>query len=156
MTRVKGFTLVEMMVVVALLAIMASVAVPAYQSLIQNNRLSSTTNALLGGLQLARSEAVTTRTSTTICGANAAQNDCVDSTAWDNGALVRQGANLVRVIPWSTGVTATSSEKSLTYNANGTAASSATVVVSDSRGASSARTITVNVIGPACLGTPCQ
>lgn len=155
MTRSKGFTLIEMMVVIALLAIMASVAVPAYQNLIQNNRLSSTTNALLTGLQLARSEAVTKRSSITVCGANAAQSDCADSTDWGNGAMIFQGSDLIRLIPLATGVSATSSVKEVIYNGNGTADSAATVTVSDARGSGSARTITVNVIGPSCIGNPC-
>ena len=155
MTRFKGFTLVELMVVVALLAIMASIAIPSFQTLILNNRLSNATNALLTGLQLARSEAVTNRTAITVCGANTSHNACANSSNWSNGALILQGTTLIRSIPLDlAGVTVSSTANNLTYNSNGTT-TAATLTVSDSRGASSARTITVNVIGPSCIGNPC-
>lgn len=53
-----GFTLIELMFVVFLLSILSFLAIPSFQSLIAQNRLTSTTNQLLGSLQLARSEAV--------------------------------------------------------------------------------------------------
>ena len=156
MTRVKGFTLVELMVVVALLAIAATIAMPGFQSMIQNNRLTDTTNTLLTGLQLARSEAVTTRSTITVCGANTAQNDCSNSTDWSNGAVLKQGSTLLRVIPIdSADVSVASSTNNVQYNSNGTANAAATLTISDSRGSASQRTITVNVIGPSCSGSSC-
>lgn len=156
MTRFKGFTLVELMVVVALFAIAATIAMPGFQSMIQNNRLTTTTNTLLAGLQLARNEAVTTRSSITVCGANAAQNDCASSTNWSNGLLIKQDSALIRVIPVeATGVSVASTTNNVLYNSNGTAASAATLTISDSRGSATQRTITVNVIGPSCSGNSC-
>jgi len=54
----SGFTLIELMVVVALMAIIATIAVPSFRGLIESNRLKSTTNEVLGTLNYARSEAV--------------------------------------------------------------------------------------------------
>lgn len=56
--RDSGFTLIELMIVVALIAIIALVAVPSFERLIESNRLKSTTNDVLGTLNYARSEAV--------------------------------------------------------------------------------------------------
>jgi type IV fimbrial biogenesis protein FimT len=53
----KGFTLVESMVVVAIVAILAALAGPAFQEMIRNNRLSAASSALQVSLNLARSEA---------------------------------------------------------------------------------------------------
>ena len=156
MNRFKGFTLIEMMIVVALLAIGAAIAMPGFQSMIQNNRLSTTTNTLLTGLQLARSEAVTTRSTVTVCGANVAQDNCAGSTNWNNGALIMQGTTLLRALPVDApGVSVTSSANDVVYNSNGTAAAAATLTISDSRGSAHERTITVNVIGPSCIGSGC-
>ncbi len=53
-----GFTLVELMVTLAVAAILLSIAAPSFSDFIQNNRITSTTNNLIAHLQYARSEAV--------------------------------------------------------------------------------------------------
>ncbi|MFZ3127388.1 MAG: GspH/FimT family pseudopilin [Rhodoferax sp.] len=53
-----GFSLVELMVVVAIAAVLAAVAVPSITSMLQKNRLSSAASALQVSLSLARSEAI--------------------------------------------------------------------------------------------------
>lgn len=53
-----GFTLIEAMVALAIAAILLTVAVPAFQDLVQNNRLVSHTNEFVTALNLARSEAI--------------------------------------------------------------------------------------------------
>lgn len=62
-----GFTLVELMVTVAVLAILAMIATPAMQDLIDANRLAGASSDLQASLQLARSEAVRRNSRVTIC-----------------------------------------------------------------------------------------
>jgi type IV fimbrial biogenesis protein FimT len=54
----KGVTLVELMVVLAIIAIFAGMAFPAMQAFLLGNRLTATTNELLLAINLTRSEAV--------------------------------------------------------------------------------------------------
>ena len=59
--RQAGLTLIELLVTLAIIVIMATVAVPGFQSLIASSRLTADHNELLAGLNLARSEAVKRR-----------------------------------------------------------------------------------------------
>ncbi|WP_271410711.1 GspH/FimT family pseudopilin [Pseudomonas sp. Q1-7] len=55
----RGFTLIELMIAIALLAIIASLAAPAMSSFLLNQRVSGQASALSSALQFARSEATT-------------------------------------------------------------------------------------------------
>ncbi|MCY1502555.1 type II secretion system protein H [compost metagenome] len=149
-----GFTLIELMVVIAIVAILASVSAPNFRNLILDNRLSNTTNLMLGMLQLARSEAVMQRTTISVCAANDAKSACADSTNWSNGALLMSGSTVLKVInPVSTEVTITSSASKVEYQPDGTT-TAGTISISDARPAS--RQIKINAIGQACSGSACS
>ncbi len=57
-----GFTLVELMITIALFGILASFAIPSYQNMIENARVRTATGSILTGLQIARAEAITRNT----------------------------------------------------------------------------------------------
>jgi type IV fimbrial biogenesis protein FimT len=54
----QGFTLLELMVTVAIAAILVTVAMPSFTNTIIGNRLTTINNELVGALNLARSEAI--------------------------------------------------------------------------------------------------
>ena len=54
----KGFTLVELMVALVVVAILVSIAAPSLQGLIQQQRLKAVTETLLADMRTARSEAL--------------------------------------------------------------------------------------------------
>ncbi len=66
-TLSAGFTLIELMVTVAIVAIITSVAVPSFKAMTANNRVTTQTNALVTAIRLARSEAVTRNTRIILC-----------------------------------------------------------------------------------------
>lgn len=61
----RGFTLIELLVTIAVMVILATVAVPSFQRQMASNRIVADYNELLGGLTLARSEAIKRRTEVT-------------------------------------------------------------------------------------------
>lgn len=69
-TAAGGFTLVELMVTMAVVGILAMVAAPAMTAMIDGNRLTGTASELTASLQLARSEALRRSSSVRICGSS--------------------------------------------------------------------------------------
>lgn len=53
-----GFTLFELLVAAAIMLIIAGIGVPSFNSLIRDNRVREESNAMLGAIRMARSEAV--------------------------------------------------------------------------------------------------
>jgi prepilin-type N-terminal cleavage/methylation domain-containing protein len=62
----KGFTLIEMMVVVALVAILAALAMPSFTTMIANQKVTSAAQELQTLFEFARAESVYKRTESTV------------------------------------------------------------------------------------------
>lgn len=69
-----GFTLVELMVTIAVAVILITVAVPGYRHLMASHRLTTTTNKLVQALTVARMEAISRGTETQFCSDKSSQN----------------------------------------------------------------------------------
>lgn len=65
--RHTGFSVVELMITVAIVAIIATVALPSFNDLIVQNRLSSQANELVAGASLARTAAIETNSGGGLC-----------------------------------------------------------------------------------------
>lgn len=65
-SRRAGFTLIELLVTIAVVAIMATIAVPGFQSVMERSQWASDYNEVLAGLNFARSEAVKRRNDVTL------------------------------------------------------------------------------------------
>ena len=88
----KGFTLLELMVTVSIMAIIAGIAVPSYRSLIEGNLLRTNSQTFYASLVLARSEAVKNNQPVALC-KSTNQTSCATSGTWDGGWLVYLDAN---------------------------------------------------------------
>ena len=62
----RGFTLIELMVTIAVVAILTTVAVPGFRDLIRNNRVTTQTNEVVSALNFARTEAIKRGRSVTV------------------------------------------------------------------------------------------
>ncbi|MDG2524560.1 Tfp pilus assembly protein FimT/FimU [Stenotrophomonas sp. HITSZ_GD] len=78
----RGFTLVELMVTIAVLAILVAIAFPSFEATFRSNRVATTNNALLSALSMARSEAVRNTRGGGVC-ASADGEGCNGN--WSNG-----------------------------------------------------------------------
>jgi len=87
--RARGFTTVELMVTVAILAVLTAIAVPSLRGLVQQQRVKTASFDIYAGLILARSEAIKRNASVTVTptGADWAAGW---TTADANGAIAKQ------------------------------------------------------------------
>ena len=83
----SGFTAIELMVVIAIVAILASLAVPSFQGLIASSTLTSTTNDLIATLARARSDAIRRGKRVTVC-MSANGTSCTTTGDWSQGWIM--------------------------------------------------------------------
>lgn len=87
MKRNHGFTLVELMITVIVIAIVATVAIPNFARVIESTRVTGYSSELVSALNVARSEAIKRGNRVGVC-ASSDQATCSGSDDWSNGWLV--------------------------------------------------------------------
>ena len=70
----RGFTLVELVITLVVAAILFTIAIPNFNNLINANRLTTATNAMVGALNSARMEAIKRNGSVQFCSNSATTN----------------------------------------------------------------------------------
>ncbi|MCF7966536.1 MAG: Tfp pilus assembly protein FimT/FimU [Methylobacter tundripaludum] len=88
----SGFTLLELMITIAIAGIVLGVAIPSFTSTIASNRLTTHTNQLVTAINLARSEAVKRGLRVTLC-KSADGATCVTTGDWSQGWIVFMDQN---------------------------------------------------------------
>lgn len=171
----SGFTLIELMVTVAMIAIVLTIGVPSFQQMIMNNRMATQANDFVGSMNLARSEAVKRGQRVALCKTAdpfAATPACITSGAWGQGWLIFVDSNndatldaaevLLRVhesISPSTLTGAANVANYLSYAADGTtrlisnAFQSGTLTLCPGTSGMTGRSIAINVTGRAQIAS---
>lgn len=138
---VRGFTLIELMVTVTVLAVMASLAAPSFRELLAAQRVRITAYNIVGDLVLARSEAVKRGENVTVTPISA---------AWNNGWSVNV-ASSAEVLSGQgrvgSGVQFTTSPASITFDRNGRTSLSTVVRLGLSDGGTRKRCISLDPLG---------
>lgn len=87
MDQARGYTMLEMMVVLCVLSVLASIVLPLSASVADSMRLSSLANTFLGQLHLARSEAIKRNAPVVVCTSSDGLA-CAEQGGWEQGWIV--------------------------------------------------------------------
>jgi type IV fimbrial biogenesis protein FimT len=88
-----GFTLIEMMIAITVMAILLAVAVPSYQDASLGSQLRSMANDLYSSITLARSEAIKRNAVVVLCAS--ADGATCGAGDWEQGWIVTQGGTVI-------------------------------------------------------------
>lgn len=83
--RVSGFSVIELIITIAIVAILVAVALPSFQESLRGNRVSTASNELITSINLARSEALRNPRGAVIC---TSRNGSTCGGNWDDGWIV--------------------------------------------------------------------
>lgn len=154
----KGFSLLELMITIALLGILVALAIPSFELIANMNKLSGTSNEILTSLQIARAEAIRRGAHAVVCKSTNADSGAAATcstaggnwTGWiafvddgagtpanaNNGArnagetVLRTGtvANQVLLVP-SAAITGATPAQTMTFESDGLARTSANALL---------------------------
>ena len=153
----SAFTLIELMITIAVAAVVLTLGVPGFGRVIERNQLSAYTNQLVSSLHFARSEAVKRNESVKVCHSDNGV-DC-NGNGYEDGWIIfienspannvlDAGEELIRVneaLPSNYTFKPNNNVDAFTYNSKGKASSTGTFVLCKNNDLTKARAI---IIGP--------
>ncbi|MEW6039717.1 MAG: GspH/FimT family pseudopilin [Pseudomonadota bacterium] len=153
MRNTAAFTLIELMVGIAVAAILITVGIPGFRDLILDNRMAAQINSLVADLSYARSEAVKRNDDVIVCKRNTAGTACDDTKRWTDGWIVLSGTTVLRAHEAVSSSMAMnlkySGSNRVSYNGKGflSGVNNGTFIFCDSRGHTKARGLVLAMTG---------
>ncbi len=166
-----GLTLIELIITLAIAAILVVAAVPGFNTMVKNNRRAATVNRLLTDINLARSEAIKRTRNISICRSNDGNTCGSGGVNWNDGwivfvdnnnsASIDIGETLLHVYeemsapPYDWTLSKGGSDAAfITFRPNGVIDTVSTFTYCDDRGTDKARGLDINATGrPAIIST---
>lgn len=155
----KGFTLLELAVTMAIVAILLLAGTPPMRNLLLDARRARVTNELVRALHLARAESIRTSSDVVLCPLGTGAGCSQGTDAWNRGWIVfvngdrddppTRDANerlLLHFEPETPG-TVSANRSSFVYRPFGRRSTTGTLVYCDARGPSAARAVIVSHTG---------
>jgi len=151
--NIKGFTLIELIVVIAIAGILVAIGVPSFTNLTKDSRIRSEANGLMGALAYARTEAIRRgntvhfgrRNGTDMSGGAVVWIDADGDNSWDAGEEIRLWE------PFKTTIAVTTANTYLSFNSIGMANATADFDICDNRTGETGRTLSLLVSGVSTL-----
>jgi type IV fimbrial biogenesis protein FimT len=87
--RAAGFSLIELITGMTVLAVLLAISVPSFSNLIRNQKIATQANSVVGALNYARGEVAARSMPITVCAASSVdRTECANSTNWQFGWII--------------------------------------------------------------------
>lgn len=170
MKKQNGFTLLELMITISVVAVLVTIGVPGMQQMMRTNVRASSSNELISTINQARSEAVKRNTTVSLCPSTNGTS-CTGGTSWSGGWIAfvdddldgvaeandgdgswNAGEEIFTVVDAISNTTINGTFTAITYRPNGRVRTSASAeqaefVLCDDRGVGDASVVLIWISG---------